>query len=688
MLVGSATPAEVRSDGSSWRARLRGHLPLLVAGVVGGMVALWAAYGLWPHGTPNLDELVYLNQADALRHGRLTYDASSHVPDFRPYLTGVVDDRVVFKYQALWPAWLALSLLVTGDHRAGLVVAGVLAALAFWLLGRELTGSRWWGTVTSVLVATSPIFVVHSGTALAYLPAAALASAGLAMLLRGERLASWRWRVGAGVVLGALFFHRPFDAVLVAVPAGLWLVLRARGRAWRPVLTVAVAALPFVLGWLACNQVVAGDGLKPAFTIDAPGDAFGFGTRSSWTPGRGRGLAADEIDYTVGAAAGTVGTFASITPVWIGGGLVTLALVVAAMVGGRRDARRWMLLGTVGAVVAGYFFWWGTANFVDFRLHRSLGPAYWLGAVGPLTALAVAGAKDAVDRWWAAPEWRPRPLLTALGVVAVVTVALQAAYVDDQLADARATRDRQQAPLDAGPEASVVLLPVAPGDPFVRAPVPGDLDGAARLQAPDLDVPDQRFRLLDRFPGRTLWAWLADRPSGTVLAPPRGYRLTRLTSTRAGQLDLAAAVTLPVPEATVTGAWLRTVDGDGDELARTPLAPGPTGRLSGSAVAGDDAAQNGGPDTTAPLAVGPVPAWLAIGARVDRGDGTVEIVELRWAVRAVEGQVEAVGPGLGHRSYSFPGGDRWLPEDVADRLSAGVAGLVEMPPIQHVGPLP
>jgi hypothetical protein len=97
----------------------------------------------------------------------------------------------------------------------------------------------------------------------------------------------------------------------------------------------------------------------------------------------------------------------------------------------------------------------------------------------------------------------------------------QALAFVDQLADARATRDRQRAPLDAGPEASVVLLPVAPGDPFVRAVVPGDLDGATRLQAPDLDTPDQRFRLLDRFPRRTRWAWLADRPSGTVLDPAR-----------------------------------------------------------------------------------------------------------------------------------------------------------------------
>jgi hypothetical protein len=77
--------------------------PLVVAVAVGGLVALVAAYLLLPQGSHNLDELVYLNQAEGIRHGQLTYDADTYVPDFRPYLTGVAGDRVVFKYQPLWP---------------------------------------------------------------------------------------------------------------------------------------------------------------------------------------------------------------------------------------------------------------------------------------------------------------------------------------------------------------------------------------------------------------------------------------------------------------------------------------------------------------------------------------------------------------------------------------------------------
>src|SRR5262249_8766801 len=76
-----------------WRSRWG---PLLLTALVGGVVALVSAYVIWPHGTVNLDEIVYINQGRALSHGHLTLDARTFTPDFRPYLTGVARGRVVF----------------------------------------------------------------------------------------------------------------------------------------------------------------------------------------------------------------------------------------------------------------------------------------------------------------------------------------------------------------------------------------------------------------------------------------------------------------------------------------------------------------------------------------------------------------------------------------------------------------
>src|SRR5512138_3694296 len=97
----AATAAgDTRAGGAGWRARFG---PLLVTALAGALVALASAYLVWPHGTVDLDEVVYINQAEVISHGRLTLDRTDYVPDFRPYLTGLSGDRVVFKYQPLWP---------------------------------------------------------------------------------------------------------------------------------------------------------------------------------------------------------------------------------------------------------------------------------------------------------------------------------------------------------------------------------------------------------------------------------------------------------------------------------------------------------------------------------------------------------------------------------------------------------
>src|SRR5690606_13095324 len=79
------------------------------------------------------------------------------------------------------------------------------------------------------------------------LPAAGLSAAAVAAGLRAGRTGSWGWAVGAGVLFGALFFHRPYDAVLAGVPLGAWLLWRARPeRPWRGLPGPVLAAVPGV----------------------------------------------------------------------------------------------------------------------------------------------------------------------------------------------------------------------------------------------------------------------------------------------------------------------------------------------------------------------------------------------------------------------------------------------------------
>ncbi|HET6951584.1 MAG TPA: glycosyltransferase family 39 protein, partial [Acidimicrobiales bacterium] len=245
-------PADVLRDPATARRPRRALRAPVVVALAGAVVALLSAYVLAPQGSVNLDEVVYLNQAEAIAHGHLTYDADAYTPDLRPYLTGLAGDRLVFKYQPLWPALLAAAGVTTGDHRPALVVAGAAAALAFWLLARELTGRAGLAAAAAVGVTLSPVFVAHSGTALAYLPAAALGAAALAAALRAGTTGGLRWAAAAGLGLGLLFFHRPYDAVIVGAPVGIWLLWRARAASrWRPVVVLGAAALPGLVIWLA-----------------------------------------------------------------------------------------------------------------------------------------------------------------------------------------------------------------------------------------------------------------------------------------------------------------------------------------------------------------------------------------------------------------------------------------------------
>ena len=138
---------------------------------------------VFPHGSPNLDEVAYDAQARALSDRELTLPRSTHDPFFRPFLSGFRDDRVVFKYQPVWPALIATSRALLRSPLPLQLLLAAGAVVATYAFALELLRSRRIATIAAVIVALSPFVWLQSGTLLGYQLSFVLGIGGATALL-------------------------------------------------------------------------------------------------------------------------------------------------------------------------------------------------------------------------------------------------------------------------------------------------------------------------------------------------------------------------------------------------------------------------------------------------------------------------------------------------------------------------
>lgn len=637
---------------SSALERMAWVVVLLLAAVVPLVVAGRA----FPEGSPDRDDVGYLSQADALRSGELTLPASTHDPYFRPFLSGLDGDRVIFKYQPAWPALLALSDLVTGSPRGALAVTGLAATLAVAALALEVGGRRRTALVAAAVFACSPWFIVQSGTYLAYPASAALLAGATALILRGHRLARPWLLVAGGALFGLGVFHRPFDAVLAGAPVAAWLVLVRRRSGARAVATdlarVALGALPFVLLVLAYDLAVTGSPLRMPFQVAGPLDRFGFGQRSSFGTFSGplEVGRAGPYDFTPGEAWRTVVAFAGSLVDWLPGSLLVLPLAVVGLRWCARRGPAWLVAAQGLIVPIGYVFWWGAANARAYRLHELLGPIYWfpvLVSVVVLAAVGIVGLADRIARRLDAPRVGAGAVA---GAVVVGLLAVSAATSGDTVRSIRAAREAQHrevallAPPEEPGRSLVIVDRHYPGDPYVPVSVPARLDGE-HLVAMDPTGGFGPFDLLDAHPGRQLWQVVDVHRAGAPFDPAERTR-SRLVVREGEQVELAAAALgAPTYWRTRTDASDR---GDGE---RQPL-PLVDGQLRISVTA-----EGGGGDVEIPS--GP-PVMVILG---------VDGFELHWLARVDPehpDRVQVLDPPRQVRRYAFEG---QRPVEVAEDVS-------------------
>lgn len=175
----------------------------------------------------------------------------------------------LIQYPPAFPLWVAFIYSVTGERSAHAVlrVHWWLEALITSLLvtGLGVTAYGWRaGLAAGFLAALSPLLALYGVTPSSDAPATWLVLGAMWMLLVGAKRESWRWCLGAGLMLGAACWFRVnplFMAFFWA--AALLLVVRAKSRSVRLRLSlvallgtiILVAPIP-IRNWVVFDEFV------------------------------------------------------------------------------------------------------------------------------------------------------------------------------------------------------------------------------------------------------------------------------------------------------------------------------------------------------------------------------------------------------------------------------------------------
>jgi 4-amino-4-deoxy-L-arabinose transferase-like glycosyltransferase len=458
---------------------------------IAALVAVVGNRWLFPLYSLNRDDSVYVAMARTIQRGHLTLP-ESHWP-FRPWATGLVDGRYAFKYAPPWPVVLAVADAV-GSLRLALAATAAATVLAVRSLAVEVLDDAVEATIAAALLVASPLFLVQSSTYLPYLFSLLLACASTTLLMSGVRQHSRGRMVAAGALAGIALFARPFDAVVLLVPAAFVGVLAVRGSVRRQALAaLAIGFVPVASIDLLHNWIVLGSPLSLPFGVTGSADAFGFGRRGVFESST---LPFDFLDGLSGA-----GENLRWLPSWTFGGPFLVALAVWGAVDLHRATRRpaqLVLLWWVVVVPIAYVFFWGPwAMAFNWDGVETFGPFYHLPLLVPLVVFGARGMRLLASK----------PHLAIAGVAAMV--AFTAWSLPDKLdaneAGTEQFRAAEEAITDARLDRAVLFLPWRGESGFLGLTpfleYDPDVDDGV-LYAQDCGTATN-LAVLDRFPDRT-----------------------------------------------------------------------------------------------------------------------------------------------------------------------------------------
>lgn len=427
-----------------------------VLSVVATVVAVVLALTVFRHGSIDNDDGVYLLQARALLHGRLTVPMSANPEASQPWFFAITSHGYVSKYLPLVAALYAVGLGLFGSVVPVLGLLAFVLPLCVWALAREVGLPRRRAVLATAIVSLSPAVLVQGGLVLSYLPFLVLLTIGWLLLLRVARSGSVANAALFGLVFSVAVSLRQLDPVLLLGPAAAWVAWRLRWRRLvRPLVAAGVGVLPVAVLVLAYDAHVTGSALRLPFGLLSPNDKPGFGVRQ---------LVPEDPRRHFGIVQGLYGgleTFLHEPLGWALGFVLVMPLALWNLRrGGSVTTPVRVLSASAAFFVLVYLAFWGPWNAaVLWGGPRDVGPFYALPILIPLAFAAVAS--------W--PTDRRRILgMGLLGAVAIgFTTSLLVGLVPRLVRDNGTTRALLGAVHDARP--GPILLGVDP--PYLSHPV-------------------------------------------------------------------------------------------------------------------------------------------------------------------------------------------------------------------------
>lgn len=505
-----------------------------VLAVASAAAAVLLSRLVFPFLSIDNDDAITRLHADAIAHGHLFIPTVGLPGALRPWLAAVVDNHFVLKYAPVVPTMIAASQVVTGGTSCYLAVLAAATVVMTYLLAKEVLVDGPEALTATVLMAASPLVVVHGALLLSYLPTLLLLEIFAWSLIRGAPTGRRPLVALSGLALSTAFFVRPYDSAVFGLPLLVWAVARRAPK--RPDLGAIVSfcgtALVPLIGLLAFNAAATGSPVRPPFSLLEPSDTLGFGLRKLYGTDRAHRFGLTE-------SLRGIATHGALLEVWAAGGLVLVLLAVATVARRRVEGPGWAFVAVGLLVPMSYIVFWGPWNAtVLWGGTRYLGPFYFLPVVLPLALFGGRGLVDIFRRMrWAA--------MLVGGAVLTLTVTSLVGIVTDNLAFTR--QNRALARLVNRHAPNQLVFTVTP-TPFLMHPSPvvanrWDAGGPIvyAVDRGDADVDTMR-----RMPGRTPYRLRFDSDFRDPHAS-LGARLEQLHLVSAPQVEIRVVARRPAP---------------------------------------------------------------------------------------------------------------------------------------------